>query len=1565
MPVGKEIKVSLSLDDSGFSVKVKGAGQAARDLQRTLGGLAGQTDKTEAAVGELASSFKGFTENFGAMQKQLAASVETLTGVVTRSFTDMSARTRASTKEAEDSATRQINARERVLRNEIDTNRKLMESRTKMYADLKRAENDAVNRALAAKNAIDARRDSYMKAPIGSPGASYSSYAADTEALQKEVALHERNAAVIGQEAAKASQLIAVMREEQAVRNAGLGALQKEREMASVTAAIAKSNAAEVARVKQIAAARAAQAARDEQKGAEDAARLAKQLSNEQVAGKRAEEAEKTRIAREAAAERARIARMEAEQQRREMKAVADMWKGMAAMYSGAKISGGLIAGIKEADDYERVMERMRAMNIDGAQGQRNTLAMAKRVQDENPNISKTEALKVTLATTAGAVTTDPAIVGRVVPEIAKFTTVMTRLFPEQAHNIEQFTQNMMGVMEARGIAKDPDKMIAALDNLARALILTQGKISVQDYETLSRRGGAGNALFKNDESILYDVAAASQLKSMGGGGGGGAGGVSSYATMMRQASKRAQGGVMEKKSALENLVEFGVIDKDELMAANGNKPITRNGKTVPYVGAEKAADNMTLFAMEFAEKIKAKLAKLPESDTRFFAKGADRKDDLVQAKAYGRWLDQSIGNTSANEFYKMFATHGAQERIQAEVGAAKNAESYGETQKKAMESWGLATDKMVTSVKNLGNTIGTALIPVLQPVVEWVTKLTADFGKFLEESNNGLAALTGITAGFNGVMLSVRGFASMFGALGLTKLIKELIGVGGGLGSALKIPFVSLESWANFKILVSNFGTAIGSVMSKIPGVASVMGLLTKHLGAGSLAFRALGMSVKNLGSVMIAFDIGYMIGTWLSTVKVAGVTIGDHVTNMFTRIEVALKRLMMGTEGTMLKVRNFLHIDSDDETKKATADLEARKKALDEYAKFMIVTEEDVNKREAAATAKAAADREKAAAKARMEKEKNKKNGALGDSGQDESEADTGTVNTKGLFKDTERPDRDPLGAALAAAEGKVNEQKEKLGAIIAGAETLDSLRRQAAARIEGKRMADDYSVLHLAKNRPAADDARITQLKEATYQELLLTEQTKALDFAKQRVAASTQEADAAMQRVADAGAPKETDAFRALNRELERAEVRLGAGAQSFDRWAAAKARALFEQSRADAGNYTADLHQSNDKSKIDLQDTDRERIEAELAVTRNLEEQKYKVRSDTLAKSAKDARDAAIKEAYAYGPPTKAALEEVTKIDRENQEARDALDAEYAERRRLRILEEGRARETAMQKQAREWKDVGKQMDDVGARAGENFVGMLTSSLGTGRIEFGKFVKDVLADIANVQLKSAIADPMNAIIQQGTDWIKENLFGMTKDMSAATAATAKAAADTNAAAASTTMAGVIYGEVIPALHMMTAKASGGSVGSLFGGSTFDYAGAAGAAEASTSTGSIAEFMFANGGIMTSMGPMQLRKYANGGVANSPQVAVYGEAGPEAYVPLPDGRTIPVTMNVKGAGQQQAQAPAVQVNVINQTSSSVNASQGQPRFDGKQMILDVVLTAASQPGTFRSGMKEAMK
>jgi hypothetical protein len=154
-------------------------------------------------------------------------------------------------------------------------------------------------------------------------------------------------------------------------------------------------------------------------------------------------------------------------------------------------------------------------------------------------------------------------------------------------------------------------------------------------------------------------------------------------------------------------------------------------------------------------------------------------------------------------------------------------------------------------------------------------------------------------------------------------------------------------------------------------------------------------------------------------------------------------------------------------------------------------------------------------------------------------------------------------------------------------------------------------------------------------------------------------------------------------------------------------------------------------------------------------------------------------------------------------------------------------------------------------------------------------------------------------------------------------------------------------------------MDTGAGSGGLFGTSAGTNTlgnYSYAG-----------GSMSnQYKFANGGIMSEFGPLALRKYANGGVASSPQVAIYGEGSMnEAFVPLPDGKSIPVTMSGGNSGGGGG-VENIQVNVINQSGTAVQGQQqGAPRFDGKQMILDVVLTAVSSPGSFRDQMRGNMK
>lgn len=108
-----------------------------------------------------------------------------------------------------------------------------------------------------------------------------------------------------------------------------------------------------------------------------------------------------------------------------------------------------------------------------------------------------------------------------------------------------------------------------------------------------------------------------------------------------------------------------------------------------------------------------------------------------------------------------------------------------------------------------------------------------------------------------------------------------------------------------------------------------------------------------------------------------------------------------------------------------------------------------------------------------------------------------------------------------------------------------------------------------------------------------------------------------------------------------------------------------------------------------------------------------------------------------------------------------------------------------------------------------------------------------------------------------------------------------------------------------------------------------------------------------FSFANGGIMTGSGPLPLNTYATGGIASSPQFALFGEGRMnEAFVPLPDGRSIPVTMSGGGSGQVILQQ-TIQIDARG-ADAGVEARIRQAAADGARQGYSMVVDDLSRGG-----------
>src|SRR6185436_15231573 len=95
-------------------------------------------------------------------------------------------------------------------------------------------------------------------------------------------------------------------------------------------------------------------------------------------------------------------------------------------------------------------------------------------------------------------------------------------------------------------------------------------------------------------------------------------------------------------------------------------------------------------------------------------------------------------------------------------------------------------------------------------------------------------------------------------------------------------------------------------------------------------------------------------------------------------------------------------------------------------------------------------------------------------------------------------------------------------------------------------------------------------------------------------------------------------------------------------------------------------------------------------------------------------------------------------------------------------------------------------------------------------------------------------------------------------------------------------------------------------------------------------------------FARGGIMTEHGELPLRHYQGGGMATSPQVAVFGEgSAPEAYVPVPSGR-IPVELKTPANSNQKQKPIVVNINVMGNADSGTVAALKSTAFQQAQTM-----------------------
>lgn len=200
----------------------------------------------------------------------------------------------------------------------------------------------------------------------------------------------------------------------------------------------------------------------------------------------------------------------------------------------------------------------------------------------------------------------------------------------------------------------------------------------------------------------------------------------------------------------------------------------------------------------------------------------------------------------------------------------------------------------------------------------------------------------------------------------------------------------------------------------------------------------------------------------------------------------------------------------------------------------------------------------------------------------------------------------------------------------------------------------------------------------------------------------------------------------------------------------------------------------------------------------------------------------------------------------------------------------------------------------------------------------------------------------------------TKAVKDSIFSM-QNLSSVTGALSAAFAMLGANASGSGNKWLNFGATV-ASGLVSVWAGGGFDGLMSGssGSTSGFNNLTSSAADGTN-GIPAIPKFANGGIFGKDGVIPLRAYQKGGIANSPQLALFGEGDMnEAYVPLPDGRTIPVTLSTDGmsVGGNVLSPVSIEINVHSDGSTTESGDTESIWNNAAQRMKAIALETIAQ-------------
>lgn len=1633
MAIGGNIKVTLSLDDAGFTVKTQQAAKGINTLNTEIKGFGSGLTKAETETRKLGTSITSVSKEFSALSGYAAnaskslgslsssgATLDKTTASLVKSFAGLQSivstlsekmsatatgmkQTKASGDEltksnnslaassraTADGMTRQERAAKNLgnaqqeasakvklsniaikdstsqrLATELNANTQMVVNKQQALASMLRAEQayqrslqEARSRAMATQMRLDSGRNE--RGQFVKPNGEYTqSLIRQLQLEQQQVAALEKSVSLIGNEAVKMQEVISTTNKRNQSLREGLSL--RERDLANITRY-----------------------------------QTALQQGGQTILN----------------SERAR--RAEIQQQNLALREQVGMVKNLGQLWGAMKIYQGEKAAVNEASQYQVNLVKARAMGLNQKE-MADFQSATWRDSRNTPGLSVLDAQRAREAAMGGLAIKDQGQIDKTLPSaVAAAKNIQYMTGDNSKEGFGDLTRNLYGFVEMRQQQYDVEASKKSFDLVTKIVSATGGKIDIQDIETLMRRiGSTSNQL--SDNGIRNLVALMDQMKVSGGGGGGGAGGVSNVGTMIKMFQAYGNGKTLSNKAVAE-FTEAGVMNLDGL---DPKKTIAAQRsllKNAGFSNSKQLSQDPVTALTKIAEAAFRSMTSNPKQIKKYFgSEDADTNNEENRRAAMAKW-GTSLGMTTtatntlttvADPRFQARAAH-QNEMIQ---GSMNNQQMTAER----MTSYKQAVDNFEASLSNLQVTMGTTLLPMLTKFFDGINSIVVAMQNFAQ-NNPFITQMTMIGGAVASAVLAFKGFTGMIGIVGRAGASLGLFGgqaalAAGAASSAGSAATNMLNPFNLMKTTVSGVGGAWGDFTTSIGGANNrLMNSSNKVLPLVGNSFRFMGTTIAStfsfvgkafmraipfVGWLLLAWDLGGL----LMNFEIGGAAIGDWLTNwmydLYDKAKVWWKKF----------TRLFQDDASAAVTTAAIAEIEASSAKRN--------TEFDTKRGET--QKKAAATKEVAGAQNKAAQDNAAAQQAINEMGGSDKPGFGQPVDVNwGEDGKHKRQFEDPFVSSMADMRSKTDIAGQKVTASIG--DMGSDVMAEARTAFREKWIGGDFDPGHDPSKRQfkGADGQLNWNAKGAggmtpedwvkQYAAMKQAEdQLKAMNYARERGAAAETDFKAAMERTTGETGKQNRDIL-ALERELARASERLKLGTADWNAWAAEKNKALEMKSGAVLVNFTADFAEGDRKSQEDLMPDGFMKQNAEMDTKIRNDREQY----ETLRQSHQQFYD---KELEAF----KAQLnqKEISQ-DLYNKKVAEATErytasatkAETAFTQHVQVqnaLRE-RATENSVEKLAREWQNTYAAIETMQASWANSFIDNMVTVFSGGRVEWKTFLADMAKDMLSAKLKETFSSTISSVFGGLGSLLKNTVFanastagaggtgsslwsgaaslfsgvatntvannatgstGSTGGMFAAGTGTGTgtgAADATSKLATAADTANTALGNMTQNGIMSTIAGFGSYVISLFTGTvasttkaTTDEIGATAMITLTTSmfeasisatnlavaltaaaAASTAKSAFADGGIMSSAGPMPLKKYANGGIANSPQLALFGEGRyNEAYVPLPDGRSIPVTMQ----GDKQATAGAgtvnsVMINIeVNNDGSGTTTSNG---------------------------------